>query len=261
MGASQSFTGRVRLGVESQFRWVNSGVPRVSEIQITEQRATLEVAWAPMSQLFLLARMPFVRREVAFSDLSTATLAQIGDMEISGRWNFFQDRRFRPRNIFFLSGGIELPTAPELSGPENRSLGFEAQVGSGSFDPLVGLGHIYSKDRLSIYTNTRWLLPTDGRFGARSGIAFLASSMLQGQLHSQWAVRGGVDLRWESPIVDDGLEDPHSGGTGIFLTPDVIWSPLTDLVLRAAVSIPVLLDLRGEQAEGLTVRIGVVIDV
>ncbi len=261
MGASRPFGGRLRLGLESQFRWLASGQEGVDQIRIAEQRATLDVAWAPNSRLFFLARLPFVRRELELSDFSEATLAHVGDMELLARWYIYRDREFQSKHLFFVSGGLEIPTAPFLRPDDGDRLGFETQIGSGSFDPLLGLGYTYVVGDLSSYTSARVLVPTEGYLGARSGVALRASSLLQWQAHPRLGVRGGVDLRWESSIVEDDQEDPHSGGTGIFFTPDLIWAPWTDIILRAAVSIPVIMELRGVQSEGPTIRVGVVIDV
>ena len=261
MGTSQPFQGRLRMGVESQLRWMTSGAAGVDEVRISEQRWALESAWAPHSRLFLSARLPLVRREVALPDLSEVTLFHLGDVELSGRWFIFRDRNFRPRHLISLGAGVELATAPELRGPEGQSLGFEAQLGSGSFDPSVSLGYTFSSGNMSIYTAARWLVPTEGRFDAQSGMAVLASGIFQFQVQKSLALRGGIDFRWEDAFVEGGEEDPHSGGTVLFITPDAVWSPWTDIVLRAAVSVPVVRDFRGVQSEGPTVRLGVIFDV
>lgn len=260
MGTAKPFAGRVRLGAETRLRWLTSGVAGLDRIELAEQRVALEVAWAPVAALFLSARVPLVRRDLIFPDLSRASLFHVGDAELSAKGFVFQDRAFDPEHLMALEAGLELPTAPRLTRPDGEPLGFEAQPGTGSFDPSAGVSYAWFARPLSVYTSVRGLFPTAGRFGARSGAALLASVVAQVDA-SVLAARAGLDFRAEAPFEENGLEDPHSGGVGLFITPEVLLGGWSDLMVRIAVSVPAVLDLRGTQTEGPTIRFGVVLDV
>lgn len=266
MGTAKPFGGRLRIGAEARLRWLASGVPGFDRIEVSEQRLALETVWAPVSELFLSIRVPLVRRRIQLPDFSTATLAHVGDVEASGKWFVHQDRAFDPRWLVALEAGLEMPTAPSQAEVEGRPLGFEAQLGSGSWDPFLGASSAWFFRPLSVYTSVRGILPTEGRFGtegarARPGSAFLASVVAQADAGADLAVRAGLDLRLEAPFEEGGEVDPHSGGEALFFTPELLFGGIPELVLRLAISFPAWLDLRGEQDEGPTVRIGAVLDV
>jgi hypothetical protein len=262
MGTSKPFAGRLRLGAEAQLRWLSSGVRGVSRIEAAEQRLALVSSWAPLDRLFLQARVPLVRRDVELPDFTRVRAFHVGDVELGGKWFFYQDRDFAPRFLLALDGGLELPTAPRLEDAGGAPLPFEAQLGTGSLDPSVGLSAAWFLGPLSIFASARGLFPTAGRFdGARAGTAALSTLVLQRAVGPELALRAGADVRYEAPFVVGGEADPHSGGGALFFTPEVLWSGVTDLVVRVSVSVPAWLELRGTQTEGPTVRLGVVIDV
>ena len=89
----------------------------------------------------------------------------------------------------------------------------------------------------------------------------MASVVAQAQATRWLAVRAGFDFRAEAAFEEDGVLDPHSGGAALFLTPELLWSAIGDLVVRLSVSMPAWLNLRGTQTEGPTMRLGVVFDV
>lgn len=261
MGTSKPFAGRLILGTEARARWLSSGREGIDLLEMSEQRVTLEGAWAPLPELFVSLRVPLVRRDLKLADLSRASLANVGDVELNVKGFIWQDRAFNPDHLFAVDAGLELPTSPYMYGPGGEDLGFEAQLGTGSFDPSIGASYAWFGDEVSIFGSVRGIFPTQGEFGARPGSALLATVVGQVAVSSALALRAGADLRHETPFVQDDQTDPHSGGTALFATPEVLWSPLMDLTVRLAVSIPAVLDLRGTQTEGPTIRLGLVLDV
>lgn len=261
MGTGKPFSGRLRLGLEARLRWVDSGVRGVDRLELSEQRWAVEAAWAPLEWLFVSARLPLVRRELQAADFSHLTLFGLGDAEISTKAFVLRDRAFDARHLIGVELGTELPTSPARAEVGGRRLGFESQLGSGSIDPFAGVSWSWFSRPISTYASVRGLLPTRGHFGARAGPALLASLVAQTEAGTWAAVRLGADLRVEAPFEEGGVEDPHSGGTALFLTPELLLRLGEDWLLRASASFPTWLELRGSQDEGPTLRLGVVVDV
>jgi hypothetical protein len=74
-------------------------------------------------------------------------------------------------------------------------------------------------------------------------------------------VRLGIDSRLEAEsIMEDGEHEPDTGGFIAYFSPEVVASPMTDLVVRALVRIPAINALNGRHDEGLIVVLGAMYD-
>jgi hypothetical protein len=93
--------------------------------------------------------------------------------------------------------------------------------------------------------------PTAGPRGLRAGPSLLSSSVVQLQPFRWLAVQLGLDLR--QAFVDrlsNGAAAPDTGGFLVALNPGVMVNPWRDLLLRAAVEVPVVQRFHGVQSVG-----------
>lgn len=107
---------------------------------LTTMEHTVEIAFAPTSDLTLLARMGYQQRErKQYSDdgvLSVASADDLGDLEITGLYGVFHDGPYRAH----LQLGATIPTGPtEARAPDGSALAYDMRAGSGTFAITPGL--------------------------------------------------------------------------------------------------------------------------
>lgn len=261
MGTGASFAGRVRASLRVQHRTDAVGTPGLDRLELSEQRLEGTLAYAPFDWLMLSATLPVLHRTITHVNLAQDEMLSLGDAELRTRVTFWQDRDFAPLHRLSFHAGVELPTGPVERDAEGRLRDPELQPGSGSFDPLVGLGYTFSNLPWSLYTSHVLYVPTWGSAGFRPGMSLRSTLTGQYQLQSWLGLRLGADTRLEQPTHIEGQgEEPDSGGFIAFLSPAVVLSPLTDLVLQVFVRMPVINALIGQHDEGPVVGGGAAYD-
>ena len=261
MGAQQPFDNRVRVALEFQHRRDGIGGSGVDRIELNEQRLSLSAAYAPWRWLMLSVSVPFVRRELSDVTLATDTLWGPGDAEVRARAFVFRDRAFAPTHLLAINTGMRLPTAPLDRDATGAYREPELQAGSGSFDPLLGLSYAWFAHPWSAYVSEIVYIPSRGRADFRVGTSWRGTHTLQYQFGTAFALRGGLDFRLEQRARSGSTIEPDSGGFVLFLSPSMVWTPATDLVLSASVHLPVLNALYGLHDEGVFFGLGAAYDI
>lgn len=197
----------------------------------------------------------------------------IGDLMIVGTFNAYSKNDLN----LALQGGLELPTGIQKgSNFDNTTV----VVGSGSFDPMIGL--LFSKrweNNIALQGNGTYKFTTNGFKGNYYGnisvqnvsisyrIKELQKKAEQPSKESQyeiteasyrWTIFGGYYGEWLDKIREDGIVDQDSGYYLGFLSLGANFNygqwnfPLT-------LSIPIIQDMNGEQNDaGIRLRIGIV---
>ena len=260
MGSEKPFSGRLRLSLDMRYRTDHVGRPAIDELDIHEERADLAVSWAPREWLLLAADLPLVDRQVSYVNLARQNLAGPGDLELRAKAFVYRDRHFAPRHLVAVQLGASLPTAPLLRDGRGMALPSEAQLGTGGVSPLAGLSYGFFADPWSIYASAIGYLPTGSRAGLEPGASLRSTVAAQFQVRTWLAARLGVDTRLDQRSVEQGQDDPDSGGFIGYLSPQVILSPAMDVVVSAAVRVPVENALHGAHREGLIAQLAVTRD-
>lgn len=259
MGAEQPFEGRLRLSFGFDLRSESVGTTRV--ITTEEQRLSLGVSYAVWDWLQVALTVPLARRQVTDVDLSRDTVYNLGDLDLRARAILWRDRVFAPTHLIGLTAGLELPTTPRAVRDDGTPAPIEAQVGTASFDPLVGLSYAFFADPFSFYASSTVLVPTRGRFDLLAGPAWLNTVTAQLQPWTEVAFRLGLDARLDGVAREGDQPDNDTGGFITFLSPEVVVSPVMDLIVRAAVRLPIIDRLNGDHDEGPMVTLGVAYDL
>lgn len=259
MGAEQPFEGRLRLSAAFDVRSEVVGV--AAPITTAEQRLSLGLSYAALDWLQLAMTVPLARRRVVGQDLSADTVYNLGDLDLRARAILWRDQVFGPTHLLSVTAGLELPTMPVAERADGVRAPIAAQVGTASLDPLVGLSYAYFADPFSLYASSTVLIPTRGRLDLLAGPAWLSTVTAQLQPWPVLAFRLGLDARLDGPAYEGQVRDPDTGGFITFFSPEVVVSPLMDLVLRAALRLPVFDRLSGEHDEGPMVTLGVAYDL
>lgn len=256
-GAEQPFAGRARLAAvlsHTSYEDVDGAV--------ADQRVLLGGSVALGDVAMLSAALPLVWREARYPDLSHDTTLGLGDADLRLRVTLARDRAFAPVHRLVLELGARVPTAPRILRPDGTAP-LPGQLGTGAFEPLVGLTWVARLDDTSLWLAAQGAFPTSGFSGWRNGAALRTSLSVQWQALAALALRALADVRFEGPSgfaqdTDEGL------ASFFFLGAGLVVAPAPDVVVHLLVRMPVVQDAPGAHAfrrDGPTIELGAAIDV
>lgn len=240
MGTEQPFAGRLRLATTVRAWGQTQGEAAVDAVSLRELRMDLSAAYAPRSWLILSATLPLQARSVRDVSLMREQGWGPGDLEVAAKAYVFRDKAFSPNHLLGVLVGARLPTSPTLHAADGTALSIDAQLGTGSWDPLAGLSYTAFRGEWSFIANATGSLPTRGREGFRAGASLRTTLAAQYQPSPRWALHLATDTRLEGSSNTQGVPDPEGSGFIGFLSPDVLFSPTTDTVIQLGVRMPVL---------------------
>jgi hypothetical protein len=261
MGAEAPFAGRVRLSARLRYRGDAIGTEGVDRAEVHEGVLTLGASWAPTDWLVLSGEAPLVFRHVRWAHLARAATFGPGDAELRGRAVLLRDRAFAPSHLLGVHAGVKLPTSLDQVGGDGQRLPVEAQTGTGTVDPILGLFYTHLADPWAVFSTATVALPTAGRFAEAPGPSLRATAAVQYRVDRRITLRGAVDLRFDAPAsVGDGT-DPRSDHFAVFLSPDLLWAPVPDVILGLGLRVPVAQLSEQGRTEGLYAVTSVVVDL
>lgn len=259
MGLQQPFAGRLRASAEVSHRSERVGTRDVDRIELTEQRMSAALAYAPSRNLLATIQVPVVARQVRLVNLAEERFVGLGDVELRGRLVVVRDREIAPRHLLSLVVGVRVPTAP-LRQDARGQLPAEMQTGTGAFTPIAGFSYAMFSGPLSVYASEVLLTPLPGRAAFQAGHAWLGTHAVQYQFDPSFALRLGANLRLDTPPQERGRTEPDGGGLVVFAAPAVLLGPVTDLVVYIEAALPALQRTRGHFAEGPLLTLGAAYD-
>jgi hypothetical protein len=259
-GTEQPFLGRLRSAAELRYRTDAIGRPGIDRMRIRELRADVSTAWAVRDDLFLLASLPLLYRDVTETNLARSQIRSLGDVELGAKWFVWRDRSFAPRWLVAVLGGVKLPTAPWREDTPGRPLPLEVQPGSGSLDLSFGASLAFFGDALSTYVSLQQREPIVSRSQLEPGRSLHASAALQYQLGELLAARGSCELRLDQSSREAGARDANSGGMIAYVGAELLLSPFEDFSIVSGVHLPALQRLRGAHDEGLISSLALIRD-
>lgn len=259
-GTEQPFAGRLRASLELRYRTDAMGEPGVDRLFIRETRADFSLAYAPLSELFLMATLPFVHRSVEEPNLASERVWGPGDAEFRAKLFIYRDRELAARVLLAANLGVKLPTAPFHENATGETLPLEAQPGTGSFDLVLGPSLALVEGKWSAYASAQLAVPLASRHVVSPGISQRSTLALQFQPWTWIALRPAADSRWDTKSKERGRPERDSGGFVLFMGGDVLVSPLTDFMLTAGVRVPAWQALDGFHDEGAVGSLSAALD-
>ncbi|MFQ5784947.1 MAG: transporter [Alphaproteobacteria bacterium] len=188
----------------------------------------------------------------------------IGDARLFARYTVFHDDA--PGRTFRVSpfAGVELPTGDDDDSDALGTLPATLQLGSGSWDPFVGIVATYQTLAYEVDVATSYKANTEA-----NGFAFGDEARFDASLQYRlWprVLKGGLpgflygvletNLIHQDKDEIGGADDPNSGGVTLFVSPGVQYVTRR-WVLEAIVQLPAFQDLNGSALEDdFTVRAG-----
>ena len=221
----------------------------------------MTTAYAPTSSLFLSVALPLLQREARYGSGARSSAWAPGDVELRAKGFVLRSRRGPFTHELALAGGLRLPSAPVQRGEGGASLPAALQPGGSSITPLGGASYSLRRGPWFFYASATFFLPFAVRDGFHACDSLRTSATIQHQPHRIVAARVGFDTRIEASALNDGARDPDSGGFIGYVSPEILVSPVNDLVLLVGARFPVIQALRGDHREGPILSVGALIDL
>lgn len=261
VGFEQPQGQRVRTSGTLRYRNDRIGDPQVDGLQLAEQRMELAGAYSPTDRWTLSLMMPLVHRLVSAVNLAEADIWAPGDLELRARAVVWRDRKFAPRHLVSLIGGLEFPTSSIERDADGVPLPLEFQAGTGSWDPIAGASYTMFSDPWSLYVSSTAIFPTQGTADTKVGISFRQTALGQFQPWHFLAFQVGVEFRVDQPGYIQGVRDPNTGGNITYGTFGLIGLPHDKVLLHFTTAIPMIQRLDGQHVEGLAITAGLVYEI
>lgn len=246
---TKPYKNRLRVTLEERVgaQTMGSGLD-YSSLLMT--RTTLSVLYSPTSRLTLTAYLPFIASRLTDHAHAGSWIRGVGDFEVQGRVVVARDRSFAPRHLLWLIAGLRMPTSPRVKDDQGFPYPDDDQPGTGGWDPSGGATYAWFGGELTFYSTLllRYPTPPVGR-DYRFGPTLLSSSVFQIQPWTWLAFQLGIDLRqaWADRLQNDHAA-PNTGGFITEITGGAMFNPWRDLLVRAAVEVPVVQKLYGTQS-------------
>jgi hypothetical protein len=295
LGSEKPLRYRMRAGAIATLQGQSSGVAADS-LEISEQRLDLSVAWAPLERLFVVATVPFIRRDISSTQVGQRHVDGVGDFELRAKAFVWEDRSFSPRHLVALTGGVRFPLAPWARDAAGTPVTPEEQIGNGAISPILGASYAFFHFPWSAYASVEATAPVVHQDWYHPAPSLRATVAAQRHVARFLAFRLGVDARFDghadeptettqaaSALIDRTIfahpghetgepapgdeaaqvhahDDEHAGGTAVFASGGILVTPLADLVAFAQLQLPVLERLHDGQRNGPVISTGLVYD-
>ena len=242
-GVEAPFKNRVRLTTDARVAAYRA--QDASGLVLDERRLDLVPSWAPRDDLLLSATVPIVSRGIGAMEQ-----VSLGDVEARAIVTLWQTRFAPVRHRLAIGIGLKGPTAPLQRDATGRALPTDLQPGCGSIVPILSAYWTVARGPWSLVTSATVMIPTPVRDGPHPGASMRAGSTGQFQPSRWFGLRVGALARWDTSGAIGDKTDPTSGGAAIYVVPEVVLSPTTDLVISLGASFPAAQAWRGYRALG-----------
>jgi len=259
LGLEQPYRHRVRVAVDERVTSHDSGAGELQRTT-TQLRSTLHL---PHGRVLVGAALPWVTARSSHAGAAAHVLNGLGDLEATLRIVVYRDRRFAPRHLVALTGGVKAPTGPRLEDGDGYPLPEDEQPGTGSWDPIAGASYAWVPGGLvSTLIAASYRHGTPGRRGDQRGGVLSSQALVQLQPLERLAIAAGLEVTWRAADrFASGAAQPDSGGAVLWAAPALLIVPARALVLRVAAAIPLASALAGTQREGAQVGLTLAWDI
>lgn len=261
VGFEQPKANRVRTSAALRHRNDSIGETDVDKLTLSEQRMELAGAYSPTDRFSLSLMMPLVHRLITEVNLAEASIWAPGDLDFRMRGVIWRDRKFAPRHLVSLIGGLEFPTSTIEYDQNGVPLPLEFQAGTGSWDPIAGASYTMFLDPWSVYASSIVIVPTTGIADTRASTSFRQTALGQFQPWSFLAFQLGVEFRVDGPGYIGDVRDPNTGGHITYGTLGIVGLPHEKVMLHATAALPMIQRLDGTHREGFAFTAGLVYEI
>ena len=254
VGLDRPSSGSLRVGLEDRYLVKESGAGVAFEGE-RENRLALRAQFAPSRAFAAQLDLPFFlwRDHRGAGGAVDDTAHGLGDAQLTARYEILRAGGFVPRHVLAVAAALKLPT-----GSNDRLGGADPhlQLGSGSWDPSLGLWYTFGDHPWTWYAGSVVRLNSEGGRGFHYGNAVFGTAGVRRSffderlilsLEGQARYAGYDTARGLAPAARD--LDPDSGGFLGYATFGAGVGIGSDLFVRLQLQVPVLARLHGVQSE------------
>ena len=235
--------------------------------QEVENRLTATFSVTFRESVIAVARLPFSQRHLTTTDYASGSVEStstsgLSDPEVYALVRVWSSD-FRPglgrRAWVSVLGGVKTPWGKNELSEGGIRLDEHLQSGTGATDVFAGASTVTLLDaRSSVFASAQYRKTGTNDFGYQYGNVTLVNAAYERKLWS--AVDAVVELNYrhaqQDRVSDAGDVDPNTGGDIVYFTPRVVIDLGRGLAGRAAIQIPLIRALYGEQTERFVVNLG-----
>jgi hypothetical protein len=184
------------------------------------------------------------------TEINTSDPDGLTDLWFTGKYRFYRG----PIGSFAVFGGIKFPTGrSNVQNSAGEALEPSATAGSGSYDGMIGVAYSrFLTARLTMDASGQYTIRSEAnhfRLGDRidAGLAFAYRFTEDINQFPQFSVFGETNVRQLFESEDDGVRDPNTGGTAVFLTPGARVGFCKNASFTVSAPVPVVQELNGIQ--------------
>jgi hypothetical protein len=260
-GVEKPYKNRVRVALEERMGSFTQGDPGVGQ-STWFLKSSLIGSWMPHERVTVAALLPWVSAWLTDGSAPQQSINGLGDLELSARVLAFRERRFAPHHLLWGLAGLKTPTGPRVYDASGHPYADDDQPGTGSWDPFFGASYGWFGDGIASFVSASYRVTTPNERGYRRGSQLGWSAFLQFQPWSWGAFGAGIDGHYHDPdTLTNGNAVPNTGGTVLNLAPTMMVMPLTDLLIRLVIDVPVLHALYGVQTVGPQISLSIAYDI
>ncbi|MBI1797837.1 MAG: transporter [Candidatus Eisenbacteria bacterium] len=250
-----------RFGIEERYLSKSNALDDAPGVEAErEHRVAGFVLWRAADRLALLGRVPYNVKEITSSPVGEAsartTSRGLGDAEamaLIGLW-----RGIGPRASTFAAvlGAIAPTGSNDARDATGARLDAHLQPGTGAWSANAGLNAtlMIGDGALAAHLSGRW--SGMNAHGYRYGRALLYDLGFTSAERRNVALLAQINGRSAgADRLEDGSIGANTGGTVVYASPGVRWRTGIGVSVEAALKIPVLESLRGDQREHTTGRL------
>jgi len=240
---------------------------RVGNDAEIEYRYTATVSYGFGDRFLLVARVPLSHRDLTttFLDGESEEVSTTGlsDPEFYGLVRLWSSRfgdGIGKRSTVSAIFGVKTPWGENDVQQDGERVDEHAQPGTGSTDLFGGFSGYYLLDeRSTIFGSVQYRGTGRNDFGYKYGDSTIATLAYERKLTDPLDAVLEFDFRHaqRDQVDSEGVVDPNTGGTVLYIAPRLLSAVGQHVALRAAVQIPIVENLYGVQDEKVNVNGGV----
>jgi len=227
-----------------------------------EHRLSAFGMWKPQARFALLGRLPYAFKELTTNPDGQASSVErshgLGDAELLAMIGLAQTNGTYPLTLGAVAG-FNAPTgANDLEDAEGDRLDAHLQPGTGAWTGTGGLNLAISSGSGSWEASAVGRVNGTNTHGYHYGNTLLYNAGFTSR--SRNGVRLMLQINGRSAGMDrleDGTMGENTGGTVVYVAPGIRWLSSLGVGLEAAVQVPTIQALYGEQTEHTTARLNV----
>jgi len=258
LGLERPSMNDARLAVENRYLWKESGsVDDGTREGERENRINLRAQYSPpVPRLSMQLDVPFYvwKAHYGVDGSQDDTNQGLGDLSLGARWEALSFGGAVPRHVIALLGTLKAPTGSNthLAPVDGGVIDEHKQIGTGTWDELVGISYAYGDFPTVAYANVSARFNGTNSRGNHYGNAIFGTVGVRRSFLDSRRLYLALDAQVRNAGKDTTPEntyDENSGGFIGYAAGSAGYAITNNLLIRGTAQVPVVTALNGAQSE------------